>query len=170
MLPHLLLILALQVLLASLAFTAAVYTKALQYLSSLYLHVSGVRLHGSEVCVGRKLDIARASNKSTFFTLFIYQFSTGSVLHDSLFRLFVILVQILDALQADYRRAKFLRYGATASLLSGGGALTGASIFFGAPVELAVGAFAVTVVSASGLQVKITNSLPAFFSFDDEIQ
>lgn len=62
-------------------------------------------------------------------------------------------LQILDALQKDYRRAKLLRHGATASLLAAGGALSGGVVFLGAPPEMAVGAVAMSLVSAGGLQV-----------------
>lgn len=63
------------------------------------------------------------------------------------------LLQILDALQRDYRQAKLLRHGATFSVVAAGGGLSGGSVFLGAPVEMAVGAAAMTLVSAGALQV-----------------
>lgn len=64
-----------------------------------------------------------------------------------------VVSQILDALHKDYRRAKLLRHGSTASLLTAGGGLAGGSVLLGAPVEMAAGAVAMTLVSAGGLQV-----------------
>lgn len=64
--------------------------------------------------------------------------------------------QILDALQRDYRQAKLVRHGATFSVLAVGGGLSGGSVFLGAPVEMAVGAAAMTLLSAGGLQVNQT--------------
>lgn len=61
--------------------------------------------------------------------------------------------QILDDLQKDYRRAKILRHGATWSVVFVGGGLVGGSLFLGAPVEMAVGAGAMALFSAAGLQV-----------------
>lgn len=64
-----------------------------------------------------------------------------------------VVSQILDGLQKDYRRAKLFRHGSTASLLTAGGGLAGGGVFLGAPVEMAAGAVAMTLVSAGGLQV-----------------
>ena len=64
--------------------------------------------------------------------------------------------QILDALQRDYRQAKLVRHGATFSVLAVGGGLSGGSVFLGAPVEMAVGAAAMALLSAGGLQVTKT--------------
>lgn len=50
-------------------------------------------------------------------------------------------------------QAKLFRHGATLSLLAAGGGLCGGSMFLGAPVEMAVGAGAMTLLSAGGLQV-----------------
>eukprot|EP00903_Cladosiphon_okamuranus_P016662 g15365.t1 len=68
---------------------------------------------------------------------------------------------ILDALQRDYRQAKLLRYSATFSSVAVGGGLSGGSVYLGAPVEMAVGAVAMTLLSAGGLQFFNSKALKA---------
>ncbi|CAM9152730.1 unnamed protein product [Pylaiella littoralis] len=60
---------------------------------------------------------------------------------------------ILDALQRDFMRAKVFRHGATISVLAAGGGLCGGGVYLGIPVEMAVGAGAMTLLSAGGLQM-----------------
>lgn len=50
-------------------------------------------------------------------------------------------------------RAKLFRHGATISVLAAGGGLCGGGMYLGVPVEMAVGAGAMTLLSAGGLQV-----------------
>ena len=63
------------------------------------------------------------------------------------------LTQILEALHKDYQRTRIVRHGATFSVLAAGGGLAGSSVYFGAPLEMAVGVAATTLVAVGSVQV-----------------
>ncbi|CAM9447207.1 unnamed protein product [Choristocarpus tenellus] len=69
--------------------------------------------------------------------------------------------RILDDIQREYNRFKWMRHGTTISLLATGGCLTGGSIYLGGPVEVTGGLVAISLVGAAGLQYTNSKALVA---------
>ncbi|CAM9610413.1 unnamed protein product [Ascophyllum nodosum] len=79
-------------------------------------------------------------------------------LTDSL-HLLQVHTTILEALHKDYQRTRIVRHGATFSVLAAGGGLAGSSVYFGAPLEMAVGVAATTLVAVGSVQYLNTKAL-----------
>lgn len=60
--------------------------------------------------------------------------------------------QILESVQNDFRRAKFLRHSATAATLTGGSSLAIGSAMLAMPYEVTAGLMVITALGTAGLQ------------------
>ncbi|CAM9136168.1 unnamed protein product [Discosporangium mesarthrocarpum] len=69
--------------------------------------------------------------------------------------------RILDIMQRDYARARWVRHGSMMAFFITGGCFSGGTAFLGGPVEISAGLAAVTVIGAGGLQYTNSKALVA---------